>query len=275
MKKNHRYLRVLTLAILRGVLVGQAPTLFAQAAAPLSLAVSEKGITVVVLEGKINEVNIGSDEYVAKVNQHYLLLKSRKAQAAPTSLFVTYNNHQQFLHATLMYASKPPTTYDLRASLAPENTLADDKNKEVDKKWASPQMLRRIESLAFLPQQYKDIGMRRDQLTAIVTHILSDADYFYLQLFIRNKASAAFKVDEASFCYVSGSQERVEVSPIVAPLEEIVPARAHESWVYVLPSYALKQQDRLEINLWEKKGSRHLRLVIPSSILLTSLYEAS
>lgn len=274
MKKNHRYLHVLGLAVL-GLLVWQAPTLFAHATAPLSLAVSDKGITVVVLEGKINEVNIGSDDYVAKVKEHYLLLKSRKAQASPTSLFVTYNNCQQFLHAALTYVSKPPATYDLRASLAPADTLAEAKAKDVDKKWASPQMLRRIESLALLPQQYKDIGVRADQLTAIVTHILSDADYFYLQLFIKNKASAAFKVDEVSFCYVSGAQERVEVSPIVAPLEEIVPARASQNWVYVLPSYALKQKDKLEIDLWEKKGARHLRLVIPSSVLLSSLYEAS
>ena len=260
-----------------GWLVAHLQLVFAQAPPTLCLEVSDQGITVVVLEGKINEVNLGSDDYVAKVNQHYLLLKSRKPNAAPTSLFVTYNNHERFLHATLMYAPEPPTTYDLRASLTSTDSLeaVSDSKAQPGKKWVSPQVLKRMESLALLPQQYKDLGVRKDQLTAILTHILADQEHFYLQLFIENKASAAFEVEETSFCYVSGAQERIQVVPIVAPLEEVVLAHGHQTWIYLLPSYALQQKHQLEIDLWEKKGARHVQLLIPSSILLTSLYEAS
>jgi hypothetical protein len=263
--------------LLVGLLVGYSELLLAQDGAPLCLAVSDQGITVVVLAAKINEVNIGSDDYVAKVNQNYLLLKSRKPHAAPTSLFVTYDEHQQFLHATLTYALEPPKTYDLRASLTQADSLEETPSKKAksEKDAISSQILARIASLALLPQQYKDIGVRVDKLTTILTHILADKDHYYLQLFIENDSSAGFEVEEVTFDYVSGSQERKQVVPIYAPNGAAIPARTHQTWVYVLPSYALKQKDKLEINFGEKKGARHIQLTIPSSTLLTSLYEAS
>jgi hypothetical protein len=269
MKQMSKYFVIMLL------LLGRIQLLFAQEEMPLYLEVSHQGITVVVLEAKINEVNLGSDDYVVKVKEHYLLLKSRKPQAAPTSLFVTYDDYQQFLHATLTYAIKPPKTYDLRASLS-QSLVEDPENQaKQGKEWIAPQILKRISSLASLPQQYKDIGVRKDKLTAILTHILADKDYFYLQLFMHNEGSAAFEVEEVVFCYVSGAQERQQVVPIYAPKQEGLAAYTHQAWVYVIPVYALKQKDKLEIDFWEKKGARHLQLVIPSSILLTSMYEAS
>lgn len=259
-----------------GLLLGYSQLLLAQEAPPLCLEVSDQGITVVVLEAKINEVNIGSDDYVAKVNQNYLLLKSRKPHAASTSLFVTYHDHQQFLHATLTYSQTPPKTYDLRASLNQDSLEETPSNKEKpEKETISSQILARIQSLALLPQQYKDIGVRGDKLTTILTHILADKDHYYLQLFIENNGSAGFEVEEVTFEYVSGSQERIQVAPIYSPNQAMIPAHTYQTWVYVLPSYALKQKDKLEVNFWEKKGARHLQLTIPSSILLNSLYEAS
>ncbi len=263
--------------VLIGLLFNYPQILFAQETPPWCLAVSDQGITVVVLAAKINEVNLGSDEYVAKVNHNYLLLKSRKKEAAPTSLFVTYDDNQQFLHATLTYTLEPPKIYDLRVSLSQRDSLEEvplSKTNPGEEKISS-QVLQRIQSLALLPQQYKDLGIRADGLTAILTHILADKDHYYLQLFIDNNASASFEVEEVSFDYVSGSQERLQAAPIYSSNEAMIPARACKSWVYVLPSYALKQKDKLEINLWEKRGARHLQLTIPSSILLNSLYEGS
>ena len=258
-------------------LVGQSQVIFAQSETPLCLAISDQGITVVVLEAKINEVNLGNDDYVAKVNQNYLLLKSRKPNAAPTSLFVTYQDHQQFLHATLTYAPEPPKTYDLRAPSNQEDSLAETPKSKLNpsQNKISAQVLKRITSLGVLPQQYKDLGVRQDKLTAILTHILADQGHYYLQLFIANNGSAAFEVEEVNFEYVSGSQERIQVVPIYAPNQATIPAHTSQTWVYVLPSYALKQKDKLEIDFWEKQGARHLQLRIPSSILLNSLYEAA
>jgi hypothetical protein len=261
--------------ILVGLLFNYPQVFLAQEDPPLCLAVSDQGITVVVLAAKINEVNLGSEEYVAKVNHNYLLLKSRKKDAAPTSLFVTYDDSQQFLHATLTYTIEPPKTYDLRGALSQGESLEEPplaKPKPGEEKISS-QVIQRIQSLELLPQAYKDLGIRRDGLTAIITHILADKDHYYLQLFIENSASVAFEVEEVTFDYVSGAQERLQAVPIYSPNEATVPARTCKTWVYVLASYALKDKDKLEINCWEKKGARHVQLAIPSSILLNSLYE--
>ena len=59
------------------------------------ISISYDKITTLVFVEEIIDVELGSQEYDAKVKGRYLLLRAAKADASPTSLFVRYGKKQQ------------------------------------------------------------------------------------------------------------------------------------------------------------------------------------
>ncbi|MEL6152407.1 MAG: DUF4138 domain-containing protein [Bacteroidota bacterium] len=233
----------------------------ASAAAPEQIAVSDRYITVLVFDSPLCAVELASDLYAAKIRDNYLMLISKKQNAPPTSLFVTYQNGEAFLHTIVAYADAPPKTYDLRSATAASKKSVTKTNKL---------LLQGLAYLKTLPQVRKDLGVRADGLCVILTNILADATHFYLKLFVANDTGLDYEIEEVLFCLHSGAKKRQLLTPVVTTQKQQIAAYSDATLCYAFPCYGLKKASKLEITLREANGERNLQCNVPASILLTA-----
>ena len=223
---------------------------------PDELLASHRYITVLVFDSPVCEVDLSSNAYVAKISGNYLLLRCRKPDALPTSLFVTYNEGRSFLHTLIRYAPDPPKTYDLRA-LDPSVP---------DKKGAGSRLLQRVGYLSALPQAYKDVGLRADRLTLVLMNAMTDREYLYLRLSLQNESGMDYTIESVRCAFQSGEKKEIEVRPVFAE-EPVIEADRRATLLYVLPRYGMKVKGSLQLELREANGERTLQLDIPGTVL--------
>ena len=228
--------------------------------APEKIAVSERYITVLVFDSPLCAVELASDLYAAKIRDNYLMLISKKKNAPPTSLFVTYQNGEAFLHTIVAYADTPPKTYDLRS------TATASSKKRITK--TNKALLRGLAYLKTLPQGRKDLGVRADGMTLVLTSILADATHFYLKLFVANDTGLDYAIEEVLFCLQSGPKKRQLLAPVVTTQKQQIAAYSEATLCYAFPCYGLKKASKLEITLREVNGERTLQCAVPAKMLL-------
>ena len=228
-------------------------------AMPAHIAVSHRYITVLIFDSPICEVDLASDSYVAKISGNYLLLRCRRPNILPTSLFVTYAEGKAFLHTLVRFTPAPPKTYDLR-TYAPS---AQEQKEQAQ----TAHLLQGIGYLSALPQQYKDVGLKADQLTLVLLSVLTDKEYLYLRLSLTNDSGMDYTIEAVRFCFQSGHKKQIEVVPVLAQ-QPCVEAGKQAELIYVLSAYGMKEKGSLALELREASGERVLQLSIPGPILV-------
>lgn len=218
---------------------------------PLVL-VPHQDMAVLIFDQPITRVYVGSQDYGAEVKQHYLLLKSKRPQVPPTSLFVLYDQGQRFFHGRLQASSTVPPAYDLRQEAAPAEE--------------APALRAGLAALQALPQAYCDCGVQQDQLIAALVGVLHDQAYTYLKVVLENHSSIDFHMEEVCFAYQHRAQ--LPLTPVLLAQEALVPAHEHRTLLYVLPLYGTQATSALMVEWREAQGERALRLSIPAALLL-------
>ncbi len=224
-------------------------------ATPDQIGVSDSYITVLVFDSAVCNVELASDMYAAKITDNYLMLISRKRDAPPTSLFVTYAAGKAFLHTIVCFAPTPPKTYDLR-------------HKAPAAKGGNQTLLQGLQYIATLPQAYKDLGVRAERMKLILTNVVTDATHTYLQFFVENNTALNYEIEEMRFVLQQKGKKRQVLTPVLSTQKQWIDAYHNAYMTYVLPSYGVQAASKLLVELREEKGERILRFAIPGSILL-------
>ena len=238
------------------------PVLLCSQPLPERITVSHQYITAVVFDSPVCNVYLASDAYVAHLKGPYLMLRCRQPGASPTSLFVTYGEEGAYLHTQLSYAADSPKTYDLRRCMPQEEEA--DEQETLD----TTRLIQNLQHVTGLQQVYKDIGLREERMTVILTNVVADDRYTYLKLFVKNNSCIDYDIEEISFCYQSSAKKRVSVAPVLTTQQRWIAAYHAEELIYVLPSYGIRQRGKLVIALREARGERTLQLTVPAGIIV-------
>lgn len=229
------------------------------------LEVPRHDMSVVVLSAPITRVHLGSNAYVAEVKDTFLLLRARRAEAPPTSLFVVYDQGQHFFHAMVAVTETGPRTYNFAQDLP---AAAFEAQEEETQQHVA--MAHGLEALEALPQAYHDVGIERHQLFVGLYALLQDENYTYVKVFFNNTSSIDFHVAAVHFSYQA--REQAPLTPVLTPEAGCFLAYTPQMLTYVLPRYGTKARGALTMAWEEEGGERTLQLTVPAALLLNAPY---
>lgn len=135
----------------------------------------------------------------------------------------------------------------------------------------------RVAQIIEMPVEYTWLGNRRSGMEFQVANMRNDQDHKYIKIIIRNNSGAKFNIDGAIFRFEEskgrglsrrGNQLTERVIPVHHSEIEYVAAYSSVIMGYALPLFAVGDNGRLVIQILEKGGSRHAKIVIPASDLL-------
>ena len=226
------------------------------------LSISYDKITTLVFEEEIIDVELGSQEYGAKVKGRYLLLRAAKADAARTSIFVRYgNNGQKEQHhyvAEIYPDQKAPLQYSI-PSKQPKQATSTYQEKP------SP--------FTDTLQGYFDIGVVKNGIKVIVNKLLLSQGCIWIQLYIENNTSRDLYLDESKFEYVTivrrglwGNAKKTRlIRPLVAADSIVVLAKQGRYVALAVPLPEAKEG--LKISLEGKDTEEIFECFIPAQVL--------
>ena len=223
------------------------------------ISISYDKITTLVFVEEIIDVELGSQEYDAKVKGRYLLLRAAKADASPTSLFVRYGKKQQHYYVAEISPDKQaPLQYSI-PSKHPKQTTSTYQEKP------SP--------FTDTLQEYFDIGVVKNGIKVIVNKILLDEECIWIQLYIENNTARDLCLDQSKFEYVTivrrglwGSEKKTRlIRPLVAADSIVVFAKQGRYVALAVPLPEAKEG--LRICLEGKNTEEIFEFFIPDQVL--------
>ena len=223
------------------------------------ISISYDKITTLVFVEEIIDVELGSQEYDAKVKGRYLLLRAAKADASPTSLFVRYGKKQQHYYVAEIYPDKQaPLQYSI-PSKHPKQTTSTYQEKP------SP--------FTDTQQEYFDIGVVKNGIKVIVNKILLDEECIWIQLYIENNTARDLCLDQSKFEYVTivrrglwGNEKKTRlIRPLVAADSIVVFAKQGRYVALAVPLPEAKEG--LRISLEGKNTEEIFEFFIPDQVL--------
>jgi len=223
------------------------------------ISISYDKITTLVFVEEIIDVELGSQEYDAKVKGRYLLLRAAKADASPTSLFVRYGKKQQHYYVAEISPDKQaPLQYSI-PSKHPKQTTSTYQEKP------SP--------FTDTQQEYFDIGVVKNGIKVIVNKILLDEECIWIQLYIENNTARDLCLDQSKFEYVTivrrglwGSEKKTRlIRPLVAADSIVVFAKQGRYVALAVPLPEAKEG--LRICLEGKNTEEIFEFFIPDQVL--------
>lgn len=223
------------------------------------ISISYDKITTLVFVEEIIDVELGSQEYDAKVKGRYLLLRAAKADASPTSLFVRYGKKQQHYYVAEISPDKQaPLQYSI-PSKHPKQTTSTYQEKP------SP--------FTDTQQEYFDIGVVKNGIKVIVNKILLDEECIWIQLYIENNTARDLCLDQSKFEYVTivrrglwGSEKKTRlIRPLVAADSIVVFAKQGRYVALAVPLPEAKEG--LRISLEGKNTEEIFEFFIPDQVL--------
>ncbi len=246
-------------------LIGLAALCILLASGPLPVVeVPRHDMSVVVFSAPITRIHLGSNAYVAEVKDTFLLLRARRPDPKPTSLFVVYDQGKHFFHAMVAVTETGPRTYDLAKDPFPASPQEEAPEEQHEA------MTMAIDALEALPQAHHDVGIALHQLFVGLYALLQDEQYTYVKLFFDNTSSIDFHVAAVHFSYQG--REKAPLTPVLTPEAACVAAHTHQMLTYVLPRYGTKVRGALTIAWEEEGGERTLQLTVPAPLLLNAPY---
>lgn len=223
------------------------------------ISISYDKITTLVFVEEIIDVELGSQEYDAKVKGRYLLLRAAKADASPTSLFVRYGKKQQHYYVAEISPDKQaPLQYSI-LSKQPKQTTSTDQEKP------SP--------FTDTQQEYFDIGVVKNGIKVIVNKLLLDEGCIWLQLYIENNTSRDLYLDKSKFEYVtrvrgglwSSEKKKRLIAPLVAVNSIVVLAKRGRYVAFAVP--VPESEEGLSVCLEGKNSGEIFEFFIPNQVL--------
>ncbi len=124
----------------------------------------------------------------------------------------------------------------------------------------------------------KRVGTTKMQISNHLTGLYVDGNVMYLQLALHNDSEIDYEVDFVKF-YLRDrdvlkrmAAQEVELKSITSYPTDIQTLKANTDYtvVYALPLRMFSEDKVLEIELYERKGGRHLRFRVESEVLLKS-----
>jgi len=224
--------------------------------------------SVLTFEEDIVDVELGNADYYLKIKGRCLLLRAKKEQSQPTTLFVRYGKHKHFYVAEIF----PDNNAPLQQVIPAQKVIEPAREVSITME-ATPDI-----TTIFSPhetQTYYSYGIRKDGVQVILTNIIHEKDITYLRLFIENNASIKLNLSHYTFEYISflkkflffTSKKRKLVDPLAAPAAIELAPNSGQYFVFAIPIYTTN--GGLEIFLGESsQGEREFQLSIPSKILL-------
>ena len=223
------------------------------------LSVSYDKITTLVFEEEIIDVELGSQEYDAKVKGRYLLLRAAKADASSTSLFVRYGKKQQHYYVAEIYPDKQaPLQYSI-PSKQPKQEISTDQERP------SP--------FTDTQQEYFDIGVVKNGIKVILNKLLPGEECIWLQLYIENNTSRDLYLDKSKFEYVtrvrrglwSSEKKKRLIAPLVAVNSIVVLAKRGRYVAFAVP--VPESEEGLSVCLEGKNSGEIFEFFIPNQVL--------
>ena len=223
------------------------------------ISISYDKITTLVFVEEIIDVELGSQEYDAKVKGRYLLLRAAKADASPTSLFVRYGKKQQHYYVAEISPDKQaPLQYSI-PSKQPKQEMSTDQERP------SP--------FTDTQQEYFDIGVVKNGIKVIVNKLLLDEECIWIQLYIENNTSRDLYLDKSKFEYVtrvrrglwSNEKKKRLIAPLVAVNSIVVLAKRGRYVAFAVP--VPESEEGLSVCLEGKNSGEIFEFFIPNQVL--------
>ena len=226
------------------------------------ISISYDKITTLVFVEEIIDVELGSQEYDAKVKGRYLLLRAAKADASPTSIFVRYgNNGQKEQHhyvAEIYPDQKAPLQYSI-PSKQPKQTTNTYQEKP------SP--------FTDTLQEYFDTGVVKNGIKVIVNKLLLSQGCIWIQLYIENNTSRDLYLDKSKFEYIQrvrrglwGNEKKTRlIRPLLAADSIVVLAKQGRYVALAVPLPEAKEG--LSACLEGKNSGEIFAFFIPAQVL--------
>ncbi len=225
--------------------------------------------SVLSFSGEIVDVDLGNQDYSAKIKGKNLLICARKKDSYPTTLFVRYGDDKDSYVAEIY----PDDNAPLQRFIGGHQPITGNPNKD----WAPQQQDVKPDNI-FSPneeQEYYNYGVNKDNVKVVLTNIAHKGDSTYLRIFIKNNTTISLTISSFSFEYITylrkfiffKSKKTKVVTPIAAPSSlELGPNDANY-FVFAIPTYT--SNGGLEVFLGESdKGEREFKISIPNRVLL-------
>ena len=241
-------------------------------AAGSKVAISVSKATVLIFDDAIDEVELGSSEYVTRIKGKFLLIRAKRLGARPTFLFVRYGQGSRFCNVEISASNAAPLEYRMSDVLGVEGKLPDEGNaasvSHADRQASF--LLRKKQG--YYTYSKKDYGVR-------IT--LVDIEHFrgntYLKFHVKNSSSIDVNMEYMSFNYYDVGRrmlffsKRVKsrlVEPIV-PLPVVqVGAFRSGNFVFCIPTVTVN--GGLEVCFGEANEGRTITMNIPGKVLLSA-----
>jgi hypothetical protein len=217
----------------------------------------------------IIDVELGNQDYIAKIKGKNFLIWAKTKNSLPTTLFVRYGDHKE-VYVAEIYPDEPAP---LQRLIQREGLIASAIDQE------NPVLKEAIPSSPiFLPdekQAYYNYGFSKAGIKVILTNIAYQGEATYVRIFIENTTSTNLNLANFTFEYLSyvrkflffKTKKTKIVTPLVCPSALLLAPQEAGYFVFAIPSYS--SNGGLEIFLGESgQGERAFKLAIPNKVLL-------
>ena len=224
------------------------------------LGVRTGQFTTVSFPDEISDLSLGSSSYAAHIKGRYLLIKAKSRQVSATSLFLRYGPDKQGYTAVVYFNKQAPLLVEV------------NKTPTVD----TPEKKSTV--LFSTVQDYYSIGLKREGLRVMVTHLMHQGDKTYVRLYIDNRRCIPCRLSSPSFEYLTHQRYLLFFSKykglVMEFLEEpddiSLPARSGGYFLFVLPA---SSSDGLRVSLRERSGGPSYQFMIPGQVLEKAYYQ--
>jgi len=236
-----------------------------------SLYVSNGNTTAITFHAAIRAVDIGSSDLLAqKMNDTILKVKAAVKDMAATNLNVVTSDGQLHCFSVL---------YDSTVKGLPVNVAAERPAPSVAAAAVSEPNQMDVQRLAaaiclkktFLPGPRTGV----EHVNLRLAGLYFDRGILYVQLSLRNRSALPYKIDFVRSAIMDRTtrkrttRQETELKPVYTTVPDTaLPAGQNLSLVLAYPQFSITRKKKVEVQLFEASGGRHIKLVLKSRHLL-------
>lgn len=231
-----------------------------------TIQVSDKITAYLLFDEPVSLVDLGSNDFMAKIEGSSVFVKAKKPNALITPAYIVSGADTRVIF--LAYCHQPEKVlFDFRK-------VADNKESESKDKNFSKIKKRLLKLMAYEPSNYE--GIKQDFISFKLVNIMNDEKAIYLRFKIKNNSSIIYNTDFTGFevaefyrkrWFSKKKENRRPIDPITSSGIRDIPSYSSAYFYYAIPIYAVGKQGKLIVTLRERNGVRTLILELPSKYM--------